>query len=41
MSDAVCFVTRCIEETDRDPESRWYGLSFEKCLAELKTDKGR
>ena len=36
MSDAVGFVTRCIEETDLDREARWYGLSFEKCLGELK-----
>ena len=32
MDNAVRFVSLCIEETDADPEKRWYGVSFEKCL---------
>ncbi len=36
MENAVDFVGRCIEETDKDPEKRWYGVSFEKCLHILK-----
>lgn len=32
MDNAVDFVSLCIEETEADPEKRWYGVSFEKCL---------
>ncbi len=35
MENAVRFVSRCITETEKDPEKRWYGVSFEKCLSEL------
>ena len=33
---AVDFVNRCIEETEKDPNRRWYGVNFESCLGELK-----
>ena len=32
MDSAVDFVGLCIEETEADPDKRWYGVSFEKCL---------
>ncbi len=32
MDNAVDFVGMCIGETENDPEKRWYGVSFEKCL---------
>lgn len=32
MDNAVDFVGMCIGETESDPEKRWYGVSFEKCL---------
>lgn len=32
MDNAVDYVSLCIEETEADPEKRWYGVSFEKCL---------
>lgn len=33
---AVDFVNRCIEETEGDPDKRWYGVDFESCLGELR-----
>ena len=35
MDNAVGFTGLCIEETEADPERRWYGVSFEKCLYRL------
>ncbi|MBQ9606590.1 MAG: pyridoxamine kinase [Lachnospiraceae bacterium] len=32
---AVDFVNRCIEETEKAPDKRWYGVNFESCLGEL------
>ena len=32
MESAVSFISLCIEQTEADPEKRWYGVSFEKCL---------
>lgn len=32
---AVHFVNRCIEETEKAPDKRWYGVNFESCLGEL------
>ncbi|MCR5774679.1 MAG: pyridoxamine kinase [Lachnospiraceae bacterium] len=32
---AVDFVNRCIEETEKAPDRRWYGVNFESCLGEL------
>lgn len=32
---AVHFVGRCIEETEKAADKRWYGVNFESCLGEL------
>ncbi len=32
---AVHFVNRCIEETEKADDKRWYGVNFESCLGEL------
>jgi pyridoxine kinase len=32
---AVHFVGRCIEETEKAGDKRWYGVNFESCLGEL------
>ncbi len=32
MNNAVDFIGLCIDSTENDPEKRWYGVSFEKCL---------
>ncbi|MCR5746342.1 MAG: pyridoxamine kinase [Lachnospiraceae bacterium] len=32
---AVHFINRCIEETEKAPDKRWYGVNFESCLGEL------
>ena len=36
MDNAVDFVGMCIDATLRDPEKRWYGVSFEKYLHLLR-----
>lgn len=32
MSNAVDFISHCIAATEADPDKRWYGVSFERCL---------
>ena len=38
---AVDYTLECIRETQKDPEARWYGVSFEAAIPMLVHSLGR
>lgn len=35
IKNAVAFTLQCIDETEKDPDARWYGVDFETALPKL------